>query len=284
MKKFIYIAIGLFATILITSCDDKREYDIPALEVPAYSNSKGLTFITINELKQRYPTTTEYDSYNLIKPGSNLALKAYVSGNDISGNIYKTLYIQDETGSIVIGSQRTGLFPLFPVGQEVIIELDSLAVGRYAGSYQIGGAKPSIYVNRGVETLQMDRMSYTEFTKHVFRNGLPDMNKVEPVVYSSVPTVTENIRGTLVKFTNVEFERGGTDIFAHKGTGGENVNVIIGGKKVIVRTSEYSNFAADIIPEGVGDIVCLLTRYQRGTSDAIQLVLRGREDLHFNKK
>lgn len=286
MRKYIYIAASfLFAVLLITACDDKREYDVPELKIPKYTNEKGLKFITIDELKKKYPTDTEYDSYNLIE-GTNMALRARVAGNDESGNIYKTLYVQDETGSIVIGTQSTGLFALFRVGQEIIVELDSLAVGRYAGSYQIGSATPSIYVHptSGAQTKQMDRMSNTEFSTHVFRNEVPEPDKVKPVEYTTLPEVTENIRGTLVKFTNVSFEGAGKGIFAQKGSGAGNVNLLLNGEKVLVRTSEYANFAADTIPSGSGDIICLLTRYQRGKNDAIQLILRGREDIKFTKK
>lgn len=282
---YISLLFGLIALgQIFTSCD-MRNYDVPELEVPEYVNKKGLEFITIAQVKAMDPAfnTATYDTYHLIQ-GSNKALRARVSGNDESGNIYKTLYLQDETGAIVLGTQLTGLFPLFRIGQEVIVELDSLAVGRYAGSYQIGGAKPSIYLSSTGPVNQMDRMSSSEFDSHVFRNGTPDPNLIVPVVYTSLPDVTENIRGTLVKLDSVTFDEGGRRIFATKGSSYGSTNLDIVGTKVIVRTSEYANFAADTIPSGKGSLICILTRYQRGRTDAVQLVIRSRKDLIFNKK
>ncbi|MGC3976769.1 MAG: DUF5689 domain-containing protein [Paludibacteraceae bacterium] len=278
MKKNNYIMILLFALIFINACNDKRSYDIPEIKVPIYINAKGLNFITIDSLKRLYPAGSNYDTYNFIE-NTLKAIKGRVSGNDESGNIYKTVYIQDSTGSIVLGTQLTGLFSNFRVGQEVIVELDGLAVGKYAGSYQIGSAIPSYYG----DTKQMDRMSATEFQMHVFRNEKPIPDSIKPVIYYNLPDMTENIRGTLVTFKNAYFKDGGKKIFAVKGSGYGNDSLYVNGKRVLVRTSEYANFAADTVPIGIGDITCLLTRYQRGKNDAVQLIIRNRDDLKFKK-
>ncbi len=269
----------------MSSCEslDMRSYPLPELKTPEYKNEKNLTFITIAELKALYPVDS-YDGHNRIE-GTKKALKARVSANDESGNLYKTLYLQDESGAIAIGVDRTGLFPHFMVGQEVVVELDGLGVGRYAGSYQIGSAKPSFYRDKP----QMDRMTGVDFLSHVFRNGTPDPAAVSPKVLDTLPLdVTEEIRGTLVRFDGVQFELGGKATFFDfsrpkgKVTDG-NRYLLVDGKKALLHSSEYAKFAADTLPEGMGSIICLLTRYQRGMRDDVQLIIRGREDLIFDK-
>jgi hypothetical protein len=294
MKRYIiYIASLLFVAI-VGSCD-MRSYDEPILTEPEYNNPKNLVFITIKQLKDMFPAGTTYDTYNLIT-GTNKAIRARVSGNDESGNIYKTMYIQDNTGGIVLGVNLTGLFSKFRVGQEVIIELDSLGVGKYAGSWQIGSAKPSIYRHpyNGTETKQMDRMTASEFYRHVFRNGSPDAGLLPPKLYTgslAVADITDDIAGTLIRLDDVNFIAGDVGKqFAPLGADGKpvsgvNVTLQIGSQQAVVRTSGYANFAADLVPNGTGSIVCMLTVYKRGQNTATQLVLRDRNDLiDFNNQ
>ena len=130
-------------------------------------------------------------------------------------------------------------------------------------------------------------MSPGEFLTHVFRNGSPDPSKVTIRTYTSLPDIKdENIRGTLAILKDVEFVQGGKNTFFDFdrpiGNGNDgNMMLKIGDKEVIVRTSEYSNFASDTLPIGKGDLTCLITRYERGTSGTDQLVIRTRADLSF---
>jgi hypothetical protein len=278
MKKIQIISLYALLFILcsvFTACD-KRDYKVPEHKaVAAWENTKGLTRITIADLKATYPAAGT-DSYNKME-STHKYVEATVIGNDESGNIYKTVYVADETGGIVLGVNLTGLFTRFPVGQSVIIELDGLAVGRYAGMYQIGGATPSMY---GTQE-QMDRMTANEFNTHVFRNNDPDLSKVVITETTTLPANTEENYSRIFLLKNVSFADGGYKVFADLATvqSATNRNLNIGGDVAIVRTSAYSNFAADTIPAGTVDVLCVFTHYHRGSNNTVQLVLRTREDV-----
>lgn len=265
------ILIGFLALVTLFSSCDMRDYEVPEIPIPFYQTEKEV--ITIAAMKSMFPVSDNF-GFQIIK-NSNKAIKGRVIANDESGNIYKQLYIQDETGAVIIGTNLTGLFPLHRVGQEIIVELDSLNIGKYGGSYQLGSVIP---YQSSSGNISIGRMTPREFYTHVFRNGAPQPATVLPTVYTSLPAMNESIRNSLVRFNNVSFENGGSKIFASKGSGYGSANLIIGDKKVLVRTSEYANFAADTIPAGTGSVICILGQF----NNTIQLTIRGRKDLIFN--
>ena len=61
-----------------------------------------------------------------------------MSSSDESGNIYKALYIQDETGGLTISINQSGLNSSYRYGQEVVIPMKDLFVGKYNGQQQLG--------------------------------------------------------------------------------------------------------------------------------------------------
>lgn len=286
-NKFLYIIILLFS-VIFNACD-RRDYDVPEIKSPNYVTSKEV--ITIAELKtlsSSFPLSNAVEGYTN-SPGNfefrtidntNKAVKGYVIANDESGNIYKQFYIQDETGAITIGSNVTGLFTLFPVGQEIIIELDGLNIGKYGGSFQIGGRIPyvSYYPDGKVNKASIGRLTPQEFHTHIFRTGKADPSKVVPTVLTSVPSITETNRSTLVRFDNVSFVGAGSAIFASKGSGYGTVQLQVGSQTIGIRTSEYADFAADKGSTGTGSVICILGKYNNEN----QLTIRSRKDIIFN--
>lgn len=286
MKKYFYLASVLFATIF--SACDMRDAEVPATVVPKYeTQNQVITIDALKTMSSTFPLPVLVDGYNnqagnfevRTIDNTSKAIKGVVTANDESGNIYKQFYIQDATGAITIGTNLTGVFALFRVGQEVIVELDGLCIGKYGGSFQIGGRTPYVSYNGdgSVKNASIGRMNPREFETHVFRNGKPQPETVVPTVLTTAPTITEANRSTLVKFDNVSFENGGNGVFAQKDMGYGSVNLMVGGQPLQVRTSEYANFAADTIPSGTGSVICIYGKYNNGT----QLTIRSRGDIMF---
>lgn len=288
MKKYIYL-VGIFFAMIFYGCD-QRDLDVPEINVPAYDNTRGLEFITIAGLKTLSSTFPLPALSGYINQAGNFefrtidntnkAIKGTVVANDESGNIYKQFYIQDETGAIIIGTNLTGLFSLFRVGQEIIVELDGLSIGKYGGSFQVGSRIPYVSYNTdgSIRNASIGRMTPTEFYTHVFRNDEPQPETVVPAILTSIPEVNESNRSTVVRLDNVSFENAGNSVFATKGSGYGNANLIVNGQNILIRTSEYANFAADTLPTGTGSVICVLGKY----NNTIQLTIRSRSDLIFN--
>src|SRR5690606_33007411 len=93
------LCIGLI--LLAGAC--KREHEAPLLTEPAYNGPSANT--TIAALKEKYANISEPKVID-----EDLVIKAMVTGNDISGNIYKQLYIQDQTAAINMGIDQNSIY------------------------------------------------------------------------------------------------------------------------------------------------------------------------------
>lgn len=309
IKRYHYNIAGLLFAILFSSCD-RRDYTVPEIETPKYEAKSDLISIASlkalvepkilgrnsSEKNNNFGYLQDPTNINVLDENGNRKivsfadvgitnkhLKAYVMGNDESGNIYKQFYLQDETGAILVIVNLTGVFAQFPVGQQVIIELDSLCIGKYYGAYQIGAPKLSKSISSsGNVNYGMNRLTPRYFNDYIHRDGIPDTTKVKSLckTYSAIPESTEAVRNTLVHFDNVSFDGGGSNQFAPivggvptTGTVKLNVN----GVKIDVRTSGYANFAADTVPAGTGSITAILSQY----FENLQITIRRRDDLQF---
>ena len=139
-RNILFIASLGFAALFTASCMD-GDWDEPDLTNPPYGNNtltEG-TIVTIDELRNQYASEISEGSHKEIT--EDVQLKVVVTGNDIGGNLYKQISVQDETGAIIIGINATGLYPYLPVGQELLINLKGLHVGSYGQQAQIGKEK-----------------------------------------------------------------------------------------------------------------------------------------------
>lgn len=88
---------------------------------------------TIMQLKQMYKKDNKP-----FKVNDNIIIGGQVVSDDKSGNIYKSLYIQDATGGIELKLGKTGLYNDYKPGQWVYVKCSGLTVGAYNGMIQIG--------------------------------------------------------------------------------------------------------------------------------------------------
>ena len=250
------LALAAAAIVTILSCSDLK-YDAPLLTEPKV---EGLTpNVTIAELRKEYSSVADRTSKEI---EYEYVLKAVVSANDISGNIYKQIYIQDETGGIAVSIDQNAIAGTYPVGQEVFIDLHGLAISMYGG-------QPSI----AHPTAEKNRIPFEIVKKKMLPNGWPNADLVQPKTVK-ISDLTDDLVGRLIRIDNVYFEQKGQPFAPAQ----ETVNRLITdgkGASIIVRNSGYADFAADKLPEGTGSIVAVLSKF----GNDYQLFLRSREDV-----
>lgn len=288
--KSTYLAAGLIAaTALLTGC--QADIDAPGLKTPT---STAEANITIADLKETFSDFATVGQIGTRPDGSHYVIKGRVISSDATGNIYQALYIQDQTSAILFSIDRASLYNIYPVGQEVIVDVTGLWIGHYSELMEIG----TYYSSGG--TAQPGRMLYQEFKNHSQMNGLPDSN-FKYVKYGSeypagnpyciITTIEElpaagsaerrNLDCQLVEFHNVHFQDAGKTIFApYQESNVKRVLVDQKGNTINLNNSGYSSFWADILPEGEGTVRGLLTTYN---SDW-QLTIRSTEDILFGSK
>lgn len=265
-KLFFFI---LLASLSLVACN-QNDFDTPPMEVPHYTGAPANK--TIKALKDAHATTIAGRTADLIT--EDIIISGTVTANDKSGNLYKKIVIQDETGAIDLAVNQTGLYTRFAVGQKVFLKCKGLYIGGYGGQAQLGG----LY-NGGV-----GQMTQATFESNIALDGLPtieNMPAIKELTFADLSKAgAEDLKGTLVTFKGVHFEKTGDatkDVFA-SGTTNEEMsrNVILSsGEKLLVRTSSFATFAKNALPKGTGDIVVILGSFN-GTW---QLTLRSLNDL-----
>ena len=88
---------------------------------------------TILELKKLYTTPG-----TPVTISDDIVIGGQVISEDRSGNVYKSLYIQDETGGIELKIGKNGLYNDYKLGQWVYVKCSGLTLGAYNGMVQLG--------------------------------------------------------------------------------------------------------------------------------------------------
>lgn len=246
MNKFIKNTL-LISTISIAIFGCKKDFDTPPVAVLPEGN-----IITIDSLRKIY---TSFDSTIV----SNISVYGTVTGDEISGNLYKTLYIQDGTAGIFLkltASSSTSFFE----GDKVRVSLKGTLISNYKNMIQLANVDPTVNLVKQ-------------------ENGTPLSPKVVSItdltVYSGIYCPYQ---GQLVQLNDVEFSC--SDICNTYGdpVSQSNVNRTLtdtSGHSIIVRTSGYSSFAGAPIQQGKGSFVALVSQYMT----TIQLTIRKLDDL-----
>ena len=317
MKKILYIALVALCVVACTPPDvDQTKLFLTEDQAQALIDQGEE--LTIEELKARYMTEegnyclpelyrerSKAGSYYLFSidtiPASDkpVYIRGRVTTDDYAGNFYKTLCIQQMKGneqqalrlSVDLGSANG----MYQIGQEILIRVDGLAIGRYANQPQLclPSYNNNIYANNAEQKIGWapGRIPMAIFNARTKCIGKPDVSKLVYDEYSIKEfTSVLNLQATrtwdakLVRIKNVHFTG---QYFTTSGTGkcttgdpenDENANVFapttnnIGypqgrviedayGNKTAVSSSEYAKFAYFYIPGADQNGVANCTNY-----------------------
>lgn len=287
MKNIKYLLMLVLACSLVTGCMDD-DWDTPNAEAlnKAYGNQEiaETNVITIGSLKEKYESVINASTNSYEQITEDVQIKGRVVGNDIGGNIYNEVSIDDGTGAILICISQGGLFSYLPVGQEIVVDLKGLYIGGYGKQAEIGmpytNAKGNSYVSR---------MSRVLWNKHFKLTGVADASKVVAEEFDLSKRTKEEYftanNGKLMTIKNVEFTNAdGKTTFAPSeekdAANSVNRGLSQNGKpiatsSIVVRTSSYADFAAKQLPTGKLNITGVFTRYRT----TWQILIRDERDI-----
>lgn len=287
MKKIKFIALA-FLALTLGSCmgDGYADPDLTE-KVPASpwgNNSlREKNVISIADLKTQFATIINSDNgYKQIE--KDMMIKAVVTGNDVSGNIYNQVSVQDASGAIIIAINGSGLSGYLPVGQEILVNLKGLYIGSYKKLPQIGGVNTKLS-DGSLGMGKIERAIWNEHFK-ILNPGEADASTVVPEEFdltklTDAAYMDANV-GKLMTLKKVKFaSANGTNVWAPDDTNTslELIDAETGNRinknNLVVRNSGYSKFANEVIPQGVFDITGIFTRF----GDTWQIVLRNTDDL-----
>lgn len=297
MKKIKYIKFLVAALLLgsvATSCMDD-DWNTPNSVAAPFGNNNiaedAGKIITIKDLKaktvDKLPASVANDTIRITE---DWQLKVRVTGNDIQGNIYNEVAVEDESGEgLLICIQKSGLFGILPVGQEILVNLKDLYIGIYGNNVQIG----TPYTNSSGRTFT-SRMPFNTWNEHFKILGDADASKVMPEEFDVTKLKDEayvkSHRGKLMTLKNVEMDKADGKLAwapeADKDPGnGVSRTVKINGKAqslMVVRSSTYADFAALAMPKGKVNLTGIFTVYTTNPSKngyTWQILLRSIDDV-----
>ena len=252
--------IKLFAAAALlvvagTSCE--KELDVaPVLTYDGQAN------MTIAELNELHPVGAE-DSYDNIPEGT--VISGVIVSSDEAGNCYKYLTIQDETGGIQIKVDNSSLYPKYQIGQRIFVECKDLVIGDYRKNRQLG------FWSNG----SMAGIATSQEPLYLYRDGLVG-NEPAPTVINSKSDATESMLNTLVVLKDCHFANPGERYSDPDASTSRDI-VMSDNSVIVLRTSNYAKFASQLLPNGTGDIIGILTVY----NTTLQLTIRSLDDVHI---
>ena len=301
IKSVKYIQMIMMALVMglgLTSCMDD-DWKAPSGDTPAYGNNtlQEKNVISIDELKTKYGITKDMIN-DTVRIDDGIQIKGVVTGNDAEGNIYNEIALQDETGGILVCIAQGGLCGQMQVGQEVLIDLGGLYIGAYRSQPQIGVPYTSTSAS-GAKSTYPSRIARAEWQTRFKLIGKPEAKKLvaKEFDYESLKgneTELYKYAGCLVKATGVGFAKAdGKTTYAPKSEGASTGYGVMRAFKNMttgkdyttnefgVRTSCYSDFAAEKLPEGKLTVTGILTCYKSQTKykATAQILMRQQSDV-----
>ncbi|MDE5805281.1 MAG: hypothetical protein K2H58_03325, partial [Paramuribaculum sp.] len=271
------LAAALLAGMSVTSCQD--DFSDPAMNIPVATLQPNTS---IAEIKAEFWNDADnyIDTIRLAADDQHRIIAGRVISSDASGNIYKNLSIQDATGALTLSINANSLYVDYRIGQEIVIDLTDMYIGKYSTLQQLGF--PDYSAAYG---WQATFMPLEFFKQHSQLNGLPEPSKVDTLTVEigdlgNGNAELQKYQSQLVRLNNVYFEDGGEKSFcdAHK----VNTNRTLkdaNGNSIIVRTSGYANYWSLKLPAESGDVVGILSTYKSGGNIQWQLLMRSPDDL-----
>ena len=268
MKKVRLLKI-IILCMLFSACIKDSDFSTPTVECvePVITVTN-----TIQQVKEMY----KFGGSTIIE--TDVVIEGYVVSSDESGNIYKTISIQDKpenpTAAIKIAIDQTDLYTKYNVGRKIFVKLKGLAVGYSFGSFQIGKASGR----------ELDRIASTEVDNYIVRSC--EVVEITPKIIN-IEDLNETMLEMLIKIENVQLNTkelgmtyGNLDntLTVDRLLNGFNSNCDLAGD-IILRNSGYSDFKNELLPEGKGSITAIFSNYY----EDFQLYIRDTDDVNLTE-
>ena len=273
MKKF-FVALSVIGicTVTTTSCL-KGNYDAPP-DLTEYDPMLTVTH-TIAQLKALNGAFDYKAGGDTSIITQEVIIAGVVTANDRSGNFYKQLVIQDSSSAIMILLDANSLYNDYPVGRKIYVRCNGLWLG-YDGGLPVLGYTPNEQVTpTAIPTARINDV--------IVKANIGNLVLADTVDLVTIKAAQDKYYNRLVCVREAQFvdiTKSYTQPTASTSRDIEDC----GGNKLVVRSSNYANFASLPLPRGKGSILGIYTVYVSSTSGnkTAQLVIRDTTDVKFS--
>ena len=195
MKRIYTLIIA--AAALFAGCEEFQpvftgEYDTPSMSY-VYTDADFGELTPIADVKALYNGTP-------VDITGNIVIKGQVVTSDKEGNVYKSFYIQDETGGIEIKVGKNGLYNEYKLGQWIYVDCSDLTVGSYEGMLQVGFKDPT----GEYDTAYLEHSLLID--THVFKGAMATEEElIKPVKIAGNQVYDSKYLGTLVTIEGLTY-------------------------------------------------------------------------------
>jgi hypothetical protein len=251
-KNLSFISLLTLVIFGVVACVDDFDHP-PVNTVP---DNMKLTVENVYQIHQdsgeNYQFTDDYMLY------------ATVTMDDSKGNIYKEAYVQDSTGGINL--YRLSSPGAVHTGDYVRINLNGAEIVDYNGKME----------------LVFDDI--LDIETHIVVQK--EDNVIEPA-FTNIPRVISGAYDCeLIKLNDVQFAESELNKTYANADGTSTQNRTLencDGQSIIVRTSDYADFARDSLPKGNIDITGVITKFVDYNEDITwQLLIRTTEEVNLD--
>jgi hypothetical protein len=266
MKKKTWLFGFLFLTffcILFTPACFKKSANA------AINNNFGDSITTIKNLRKMH----NVGMAELI--GQPIFIQGTVVANDEHDNIYKSIFVQDKTGGIVITMDGLSLYQNYPIGTLVKINTQNLFLTDYRHMTQLVAS-----VDSSSGSLVTTGIPSPLFPKHV--QIISDNEPITPIMVG-FKNLTDTLQGRLIQISMVEFSAADTgQTYADKKNklGLSRSLKFCSGGTIYMRTSGYADFAGVKTQPGNGIVIGVYSVY----NNEKQIILRDTNDILLTAK
>jgi len=262
------IILAFIFAWLVMGCIDDTDFGTPNVNCEEPIIEANTTIYNLQEMYAFGGKTFE----------DELIVEGYVTSNDLSGNIYKTLFIQDQpenpTAAIKIAIDQNSLYTKYPVGNKIYVKLKGLSIDYYFGSLQIGKNYDD----------EFQGISRFEVSNHLIRSC--EYATIIPKKVT-INMLKKNDLGMIIELENVQFNK------AESGKSFANIdnNQTVSRQidqfdddcnltgSTFLRNSGYASFKNELLPTKKGNIIALFDSYY----DDFQLLIRSIDGLNMEE-
>lgn len=244
--KYTFAVLTIATTLLTTSCANSDDVSAPNI-----TYHEATATITLDELYAVANTTIQQYTEDDI-------LEAYVSSTDEGGTFYKSVSLQNLEGTkgFSISVDMYNIVNHINPGRKVYIYLKDMHYTIAHGSLVLG----TLYQETSV-----GRMTPQDFYKKVFPSAtVVDENDLKKTI-TLADLKNDNYINTLVEIDAVQFADNAVEKTFYDPNnvigGATNHNIVDATGTMIFRTSEFANFAEQIVPRKSGKIRGVLTKF-----------------------
>jgi len=134
---------------------------------------------------------------------------------------------------------------------------------------------PGVILNQYNGIMQLDSVNVDKYITKI------DVNKKIPPLVTTVDQLNPNLQSRLIKLENVQFIKQDLNSTYADGNNLVSYDLILEDANfntAVVRTSGYSNFADELVAQGNGSIVCIVTVF----NNKVQLLIRSFAEINMN--